>query len=129
MTDSDTLTRPELRRKPRACTSCGGPVEGMGKRCLECLTAEWWRETLARQVQYLQPGSALLVTMARDKANQKHIALFDEPILAFCRKRVTTSPITRKHIYYDLLPADICGQCLEVFRELKRVRKKDLEQP
>jgi hypothetical protein len=128
MTDSDTLAAPELRRKNQPCESCRGPVEGLGSRCLACLRAEWWRQAIARQVEYIRPGVAQKVTMARDRDNRKHIALFDEPILAFCQARVTTSPITRKHIYYDQLPADICDTCLEIFRELKRQKKRPLSE-
>jgi hypothetical protein len=105
------------------CDQCGTLTEGIGKLCLGCMDAQWWRETLVAQGAALRNRHGHELELARDRRTQ-HVALIGHPEFAFCRARLTLSRKKRRYAALGQLPPGVCATCLVVIAEAMKGEAK-----
>lgn len=111
---------PELRVVPGVCRGCGATLLGMGSLCVVCMQAAWRQETLVQQGDLLRGRPEQRLEVARDKAQQRHVALIGYPAMGFCGTRLTESKKKRLHVRQEAFPPAMCPACLEKLDEARR---------
>ena len=96
------------------CRRCGRQTGTLALVCMACVAREYLAEQLARSLEQLAAYPHARLETARERDASLHLALLNDPWLAWCGA-VLRQPRSRRAAYLrHCLPPGVCRNCLEV---------------